>query len=154
MIIFLDIDGVMVPIKSWKSPELLSDGFPDFSKSAIQVLRNLVSGDTTVMLTTSHRNRFNINEWKQIFNNRGININSIKILEGTGIGISRKEELLNWFNLNEPKEDYIIIDDDKSLNDLPIELKENLLLTSSMLGLIDKDSEKLNAILHSELNFV
>jgi hypothetical protein len=30
MLIFLDIDGVMVCVKGWKSPELLNDGFPAF----------------------------------------------------------------------------------------------------------------------------
>ena len=28
MIIFLDIDGVMVPAKGWKVPDQLDDGFP------------------------------------------------------------------------------------------------------------------------------
>jgi hypothetical protein len=31
MLIFLDIDGVMVPAKSWERPVLLKDGFPAFS---------------------------------------------------------------------------------------------------------------------------
>ncbi|MDI3318583.1 HAD domain-containing protein [Pinibacter soli] len=44
MLIFLDIDGVMVPAKGWKAPEMLSDGFPAFSNKATNALRNLVSG--------------------------------------------------------------------------------------------------------------
>ena len=31
MLFFLDIDGVMVPAKGWKSPEFLDDGFPAFN---------------------------------------------------------------------------------------------------------------------------
>ncbi len=55
MFIFLDIDGVMVPAQGWKSPELLNDGFPVFSNKASRVLQSLISEDTTVMLTTSHK---------------------------------------------------------------------------------------------------
>jgi hypothetical protein len=47
MLIFLDIDGVMVPAKGWKSPELPDDWFPAFSDTASRVLQNLVSEDTT-----------------------------------------------------------------------------------------------------------
>ena len=52
MLVFLDIDGVMVPAKSWTSPQLLSDGFPAFSDKAVRVLQHVVSGGVTVMLTT------------------------------------------------------------------------------------------------------
>ena len=46
MLIFLDIDGVMVPAKSWKSPELLDDGFPEFSSAATRVLNLIISENT------------------------------------------------------------------------------------------------------------
>jgi len=77
MRLFLDIDGVMVPAKGWKQPELLSDGFPAFSSKAIHVLRNLVSEDTLVMLITSHRGSFSVDEWKAIFKLRGIDVEHI-----------------------------------------------------------------------------
>ena len=38
MLLFLDIDGVMVPAKGWKSAELLEDGFPVFSTKATEIL--------------------------------------------------------------------------------------------------------------------
>ena len=41
---------------------------------------------------------------------------------------------LKWFEENSC-DNYIIIDDDKSLNDLPKEMKENLILTSPLIGL-------------------
>ena len=31
MLVFLDIDGVMAPAKSWQRPDILEDGFVDFS---------------------------------------------------------------------------------------------------------------------------
>ena len=99
MLLFLDIDGVMVPAKSWQNPELLNDGFPAFALKAVRVLQNLISEDTTVMLTTSHKSRFTIEQWKEIFLKRGLQISKLKSLDDTINCQSRKEEVLNWFNL-------------------------------------------------------
>jgi hypothetical protein len=54
---------------------------------------------------------------------------------------------LNWFNLNKVSEEFIIIDDDKSLNDLPTYLKEKLILTSPLIGLTDIHLNEINALL-------
>lgn len=147
MLIFLDIDGVMVPAKSWKNPELLDDGFPAFSLKAIHVLQQLIAKDTTIMLTTSHKLRFTLAQWKEIFKTRGILINSIKSLDENTNFLTRKDEVLNWFNLNNVNERFVIIDDDKSLNALPNFLKNRLILTSPMIGLtenhLDEIKEKL-----------
>ena len=153
MLIFLDIDGVMVPAKSWKSPELLNDGFPAFSSKATRVLQSLISEDTIVMLTTSHKSNHSIDEWKNIFLKRGINIEKIQSLDNNIDNISRKDEILNWFNVNNVNEDFIIIDDDKSLNSLPSYLKVNLILTSSLIGLIDEHLIDIKAILNKDLQY-
>lgn len=137
MVVFLDIDGVMVPAKSWESPKLLNDGFPEFSDKAVRVLQQVVSENTTIILTTSHKSRFSVGEWKNIFVARGIYVKNLKKLEELSLGTSRRDEILNWFYVNDINEDFIIIDDDKSLNALPSFLKENLILTSSMVGLND-----------------
>lgn len=143
MIIFLDIDGVMVPAKSWVSPEILNDGFPAFSSHAIRALQQILSEDTIVILTTSHKSNYTILEWKTIFKNRGITINHLQSLPENKNNLSRKVEILNWFEINKIHDPFLIIDDDKSLNDLPISIKENLILTSSMLGLTEKHIEGL-----------
>ena len=145
MFVFLDIDGVMVPAKSWKSPELLNDGFPAFSSKATLTLQKLISEGDTVMLTTSHKSKFSIEEWKSIFKNRGICIEKLEALPENVKHLSRKNEIVNWFNVNNVGEDFVIIDDDKSLNDLPLFLKENLILTSPYIGLTEDD---IKAILH------
>jgi hypothetical protein len=139
MLIFLDIDGVMVPAKSWKSPELLNDGFPAFSEVAIRAFQSLLTEDTTVVLTTSHKSRFSLDSWKNIFENRMLSVCKLESLEENKGFLSRKEEIMNWFKLNAIKDDFLIIDDDKSLNDLPRHLKENLILTSPMIGLTERD---------------
>jgi hypothetical protein len=51
--------------------------------------------------------------------------------------LNRKDELLLWFNGKHLNENFIIIDDDKSLNGLPEFLKNKLIQTSGSVGLTD-----------------
>jgi hypothetical protein len=71
------------------------------------------------------------------------------LVENTEL-LSRKEELLNWFNTNEIHEDFIIIDDDKSLNDLPKFFKNRLILTSSLIGLNTSYRDDIQAIVDKQ----
>jgi hypothetical protein len=151
MLIFLDIDGVMVPAKSWKNPELLDDGFPAFSSKAVHVLQQLITNDTTIMLTTSHKTSYTLTRWKEIFKTRGIDINTIKSLDENTNFLNRKDEVLNWFNLNNVSEKFVIIDDDKSLNGLPDFLKTKLILTSPLIGLTESHLEEIKEILSQKL---
>jgi hypothetical protein len=151
MLIFLDIDGVMVPAKGWERPELLDDGFPVFSSRATRVLQNIISDGTTVMLTTSHKSTYTIDEWKSIFEKRSIKITNLKSIGSNTNNLSRKDEILNWFNVNNVDEDYVIIDDDKSLNGLPVFLKDKLILTSSLVGLNDQHLDEIKSIIYKGL---
>jgi hypothetical protein len=153
MFIFLDIDGVMVPAKSWESPPLLSDGFYKFSERAVRVLQHFITDDTTVMLTTSHKARFTTNEWKKIFSERGIKVNKMRKLNHNVASFNRKEEILNWINVNGVPNDFIILDDDKSLNALPAFLKERLILTSSTVGLTDLHAYEINSKIKKQIQF-
>ena len=137
MLVFLDIDGVMAPAKSWQRPDILEDGFVDFSSKAVRVLQDVLAqnADTTIVLTTSHKSRFSLSQWKLIFERRGLRVNKIQSLNDNTDFQSRKVEILNWFDSNDIDEDFIIIDDDKSLNDLPTFYKDRLILTSSLVGL-------------------
>ncbi len=151
MLIFLDIDGVMVPAKGWEKPTLLNDGFFTFSLKATHALNYLISEDTTVILTTSHRFSYSITEWKEIFATRGLQINKLTRLGKNDNYSTRKDEILNWLSTNDIQENYVIIDDDKSLNDLPAALKKNLILTASLVGLTD---ESIQAIREYTLELV
>lgn len=144
----------MVPAKGWKSPELLNDGFPAFSNKAVRAFQSLISKDTTVILTTSHKSNYAIDDWKSIFRKRGINIEKIKTLDSNADNLSRKDEISNWFKANNINEPFVIIDDDKSLNSLPDFLKRNLILTSSLIGLTDEHLENIRAILNKGLHVV
>lgn len=138
MLILLDIDGVMVPANSWKRPEFLKDGFPVFSNMATQALQKIISETSAdILLTTSHKSKYTIQEWYAIFNLRGISVNKIERLPENRNDQNRKEEVLNWYNTNTVNTNFIIIDDDKSLNALPVNLKEKLILTSPLVGLTD-----------------
>lgn len=148
MLFFLDIDGVMVPAKGWKSPEFLNDGFPAFSGKATAALQNSLTEEDTIMLTTSHKSKFSIEEWRNIFKNRGIRIEKIKSLPENLNNLSRKDEIVNWFDANTVTEDFVIIDDDKSLNELPLFLKLNFIQTSPFIGLTEEHLEAIRSISH------
>jgi hypothetical protein len=154
MLIFLDIDGVMAPAKSWQRPDVLEDGFVDFSSKAVSVLQDVLAqnADTTIILTTSHKSRFSLSQWKIIFERRGLKVNKLESLNDNNDFQSRKVEILNWFESNDIHEDFIIIDDDKSLNDLPTFYKDRLISTSSLVGLNESHRADIQDIVNTQLN--
>lgn len=139
MLFFLDIDGVMVPAKSWKAPECLHDGFPAFSAKASHVLQQMITEEDTVMLTTSHKTKYSIEAWKQMFMLRGIRVKNMATLPENNCLLSRKDEIVTWFRLNNTRENFIIIDDDNSLHALPHFLKEKWVQPKSFVGLTEED---------------
>jgi len=134
MLIFLDIDGVMVPAKPWKVPEMMDDGFPMFTQKATTALNSLLSPKTRVILTTSHRDRYSIDQWRVIFENRGIHIEELDRLAPYTFA-KRKDDIQQWFDSHTVPKDFIIIDDDTSLYALPEHLKDHLIVPPSMVGL-------------------
>ncbi|MNE40501.1 hypothetical protein D3C80_1345280 [compost metagenome] len=98
------------------------------------------------MLTTSHKFSFSLVQWEKIFQKRGI-YTSIGRLNYNVFFLNRKEEILSWLNENPKVKDFVIIDDDKSLNGLPTSLKSKLILTSPMVGLTDELATDAIAIL-------
>lgn len=147
MKIILDLDGVMIPVKSWKPAELEADNFYAFSAKAISVLSQLITSDTEIVLSTSHKARFRVNEWKTIFKNRGLAVSRIaKINRNRLPGKSRKDEILEYLNKTNLQHGFIILDDDKSLNDLPPDLKKFLVQTEAMIGLNEEHLSLIQAV--------
>lgn len=139
MLILLDIDGVMVPANSWKRPEFLDDGFPSFSSKATNALQKIISEtNADILLTTSHKTSYSLKEWKNIFKKRNISLHRISRLSENVNYLSRKQEIIDWFATKKDNKEFIIIDDDKSLNDLPLFLKNRLIQTSSSIGLTNE----------------
>lgn len=140
--ILLDIDGVLITIPSWKQTENLEDGFPDFNATAIACLNQILEHTKgNIILTTSHKSRFSNNEWLDIFKKRGVNIDLIDKLPPNILRLRRKDEILNWLHKN-PDADYIIIDDDKSLNEM-----SNFILTLPMIGLTQDDVDTIKRLI-------
>lgn len=136
MLILLDIDGVMVPANSWKRPEFLNDGFYAFSSESARALQKIISEKSAdILLTTSHKTKYTIKEWKSIFDLRGICVKNISCLPENVNFLSRKDEIMKWVNANLSVTDFIIIDDDKSLNGLPSFVKNKLVQTNASIGL-------------------
>ncbi|MFN6074673.1 MAG: HAD domain-containing protein [Fluviicola sp.] len=156
MLIYLDIDGVMVSADSWKRPEILVDGFMDFKPKAVCALNRIIADTSAkIVLTTSHKHLYSLTEWKKIFEKRNIQVSEITRLPENKNHSSRKQELLDWFNVNGITEDFIIIDDDKSLNELPEFLKCKLIQTYGSIGLTDSLAEEaINKLRNSQKDFV
>jgi hypothetical protein len=150
MLILLDIDGVMVPATSWRPSEILADGFANFSNRSISSLQKIIS-DTgaTILLTTTHKSRYSNSEWEEIFKTRGINA-VINTLEDNTDGLNRKEEILRWFNTTKTSENFVILDDDKSINGLPEYIKDKVVLTSATVGLVAEHAESAIEILRTQ----
>ncbi len=138
MIFFLDIDGVMVHADPHRQVELEKDGFYKFNTVAVQVLKSVLqTTKDELILSTCHRFRYNVTEWRHIFKARGLSIRKISILDlPVEMKVNRRSEIIKWIDEKhlDPK-DIVIIDDDKSLNDLPPHLKERLVLTNPYVGL-------------------
>ena len=132
MTILLDIDGVMVSTAYWKKLNILEDGIPDFLNSAVDNLRRIITETgATITLSTSHRFSFTFDEWKELFKTRQLDV---IISDRTLLGVSRKEEITRWVTTH-PGENYVILDDDKILNDLEPEIKCKLISTDAIIGL-------------------
>jgi hypothetical protein len=138
MLLLLDIDGVMVPANSWRRPEILADGFVEFNPKAVKALNKiLISNDFEIVLITSHRFKYSLNQWLDIFKTRNIILNKIGRLPENIDQFNRKNEILNWSKSTDNNVDFIILDDDKSLNGLPEFLKARLVQTNGSVGLTD-----------------
>lgn len=163
MIVLLDIDGVMVHANPHRPIELDTDGFYKFNAVAVQILQSTIYfTKDQIVLSSSHRFKYSVAEWRKIFVRRGLNFRFLSILDFSRRQakvqdavdlhdrISRRTEIFEWITANKVSEqDVIIIDDDKSLNDLPKKLKERLVLTNPYVGLTDQST--LNAVLNRKV---
>lgn len=151
MLILLDIDGVMVQGASWRKPEILNDGFFNFSPRATTSLQRVISETgASIVLTSSHKSSYNLAQWRKIFKLRGINA-PIKRISTNSSSLNRKDEILNWLSKNPTINEFVIIDDDKCLNELPRHIKKKVVLTSSTVGLNNEHAESAINILTSKL---
>lgn len=140
MILLLDIDGVLETSPSWKKLEFLEDNFYKFNEHAQKYLIEIIDKiNPEIILTTTHRINYNLTEWNQIFELRGINVDKISKINDAKKAIdlkNRNVEIEEWFLKNSTAE-FLILDDDKSLNELPSNLKNRWIQIDSMLGITE-----------------
>ena len=95
MKILLDMDGVMIPARPWQTYQIGDDGFGMFSKFSIEGLNEIIesSQNPEIILTTSHKQSFSMQEWESIFSSRGIVKTKISRLETNSLEVSRINEI-------------------------------------------------------------
>lgn len=144
MKILLDFDGVMVTTPTWQTVEQLEDGFMAFDEHCIDNLAKVLSMTSAdIVLTTTHRIHYNEKQWRQILYHRGIITNNVsKVNDASTFAdlLIRCREVLEWVAAN-PNENFVIIDDDKSLRDLPDDIKNIWVETEFHQGLTAVASE-------------
>lgn len=141
--LILDIDGVLITTPSWKPDILHADGYSDFNLECVKNLNHLLSKyDLEIWLSSTRRTRKSIDEFNEIFKNRGIKQDIVGFLPSADNYMSRKDEVESFLNLHKYK-NFLVIDDDKSLNEF--KYRERLILTELTHGF---DGDKLNEALN------
>jgi hypothetical protein len=154
--ILLDIDGVLVTTPPWKPTEQLSDGFMKFNETATKNLKVLFEeANASIVLTTTHRINFEEDKWKEIFKMRGLDFIKIsKLNDKTQLFelLDRATEIKEWVEKYGQNKNYLIIDDDLSINGLPENIKERWVMTKPLLGFDGEALEKALTIIGLHLN--
>lgn len=139
--LLLDIDGVLITTPIWKADQMDSDGYSKFNENCVVNLNKLLlTHKFEIWLSSTRRTVKRLSEFNQIFKNRGIEEPISGFLPEYSECKTRKEELVK-FICEHKLTDFLIIDDDKSLNGLNEEYKERLILTELHKGF---DAEKLD----------
>lgn len=130
----LDLDGVLITTPMWKSDEIDSDGYSKFNESCVTNLNNILSiCEFEIWLSSTRRTVKTLAEFNQIFENRSIKIPISGFVPEYQNCKTRKDEILRFIEEHKIL-DFLIIDDDKSLNGLEEKHKEKLILTELQNG--------------------
>lgn len=145
MKILLDFDGVMITTPTWRAVEHLDDGFMAFNKSCVHNLAKILAiTEADIVLTTTHRIHYTEEIWHQLLQRRGITTASVSKVNdaSTFSDLSvRCKEVIAWVTAH-PNENFVIIDDDKSLRDLPDLIKNKWVETNFYQGLTEVGRQK------------
>ncbi len=151
MTVLLDIDGVLVTTPSWRITEQHSDGFLKFNERAEKnLIRLITETNASIVLTTTHRINYSIEKWKEIFNNRGIPVETIakvNMKQAVGEMLDRGNEIKEWVENFGTGRRFVIIDDDLSINNLTIEIKDKWVMTKPLIGLDEDGTDRALKIL-------
>ena len=130
----LDLDGVLITTPPWKPDRIDRDGYSEFNESCVENLNTLLaSTEFDIWLSSTRRTVKTLNEFNVIFKNRGIKNKIVGFLPVYPDCKTRREEVQKFIT-DFSVSDYIIIDDDKSLNGLEPKIKKHLISTELMKG--------------------
>ena len=136
--IFLDIDGVLAPIRRW-------DRYGELDPACIQVLNEIVAfGEADVVVSSTWRHGKTVAELQKMLDAKGF---AGRVLDKTPTGMngaSRGEEIAAWLAENTVA-GYVIIDDHTDMG----EFHAHLVLTHPAHGLQPADAPRAIAVLRS-----
>ena len=140
-VIFLDIDGVLAPIRQW-------DRYGDLEPACIQVLNEIVArGEAVVVVSSTWRYGKTVAELQEILQGAGF---TGCVLDKTPIGASaaaRGEEIAAWL-AEHAVGGYVTIDDHVDMG----ELRTRLVLTHPAHGLQPADAARAIATLRRPIH--
>ena len=134
-VVFLDIDGVLAPIRRW-------DRYGDLDPACIRVLNEIVaSGGAEVVVSSTWRHGKTVRELQEMLEAEGF---AGRVLDKTPseLGASRGEEIAAWLAAH-AVDGYVIIDDHADMG----ELRAHLLQTHPAHGLRPADVARAVALL-------
>jgi HAD domain in Swiss Army Knife RNA repair proteins len=137
-VIFLDIDGVLAPIRRW-------DRYGDLDPGCIQVLNEIVAGgEADVVVASTWRHGKTVAELQEILQGQGFAGCVLDITPTNIRGASRGDEIAAWL-AEHAVDGYVIIDDHADMG----ELRTHLVQTHPAHGLQPSDAPRAIAVLRS-----
>ena len=146
--LILDLDGVLITTPPWKPDEIMEDNYSKFNEECVKNLNSLLSlFPTSIWLSSTRRLNKTLEEFNQIFQTRKIKNSIERFLPNNADLKTRKQEVESFVKQNNLK-NYLIIDDDKSLNELDSKIKKQLVQTTFLQGFnkekLEESIKKLN----------
>ncbi len=138
-IILLDLDGVLITTVPWESDKMHEDGYSDFNPICVTNLNRIIK-DTgyDIVLSSARRTGVERIVMNGYFRNRGVDKLIKDYVPDYNIKgekrLNRREEIERFLEEHQP-ENYLIIDDDKSLSEASEEIQSNWIQTYLMTGL-------------------
>lgn len=138
-IILLDLDGVLITTAQWKPDSMHEDGYSDFNPECVEKLNELVKETGySIVLSSDRRRGADIDKFNERFKARGVKESIVAYVPDYNEGtkkpwLNRRQEIELFLEEFKP-DNYLILDDDKSLCDVSKEIKANWIQTYMSIG--------------------
>jgi hypothetical protein len=133
-VVILDLDGVLITTPPWRQDEMCEDNYARFKSDAVNNLNVLLNeADAELWLISGRRKRKSLEEFNIIFKARNISKELSGMVPVYFEYIPRIEEFKDFIN-DESIKNFLLIDDDTSLDGLEEDLKNFWVKTHPMIG--------------------